>query len=277
MIYRSINRFALALAIAVLLPAVFAASPTLAVYGGHTIANTDGFVVALTHRPSHRGTVVDRAFCTGTLIAPKWVLTAAHCLAHGTQLRDYEIVLGRTRLSAGGGEIIKPVSQYIQPHYRRSGMAGHDVALIELARPAMETPAPIAAAKMHSQWAPGRTLLVHGWGYTCLKETRACQGDDLQGVDMRVRSDRECLRAVGWINRATEICTRTRRVTLEGGDSGGPGVINTPAGPRLVAVTSWGQADFYGRVIVGGWVGYAEVAGTKLATWIRAVIARHSN
>jgi trypsin len=269
---RRVAQFVFALAGTILVAAASAPSPATAIIGGNTTTNP-GYVVALVYRAAnHRGNAADREFCSGTLINRDWILTAAHCLA-GTRLHSYKVVLGRTTLSAGGGEVIPPAAQFIQPHYRRFGIAGHDIALIRLARPASETPAPIAGGRLSGKWAPGRSLLVMGWGYTCAAERRSCEGDHLKSALSRVRSDSACSRATGRINRATEICTRTKGISLGGGDSGGPAVINTAAGPRLVAVSSWGQINRRNRDVVGGWNGYAEVAGTKLATWIRHKMA----
>jgi len=274
MFSRSISKIGLALFTSAILPAVISAGPAYALYGGNSVANSGGFVVALAYRTSvFRGNAADREFCTGALIDAQWVLTAAHCLADGTRTRDYEVVLGRTRLSRASGEVIRPAQQFINPHYRLSGLAGHDVALIRLSRPARETPARIAKPRLASRWAPGHKLMVYGWGYTCLAERKYCQGNDLKAVPSKVRSDRHCVRAVGFLHRPTEMCTKTRRVTLESGDSGGPAVILTSGGARLVAVSSWGQLNHKLNLVVGGWMGYAEVAGTPLADWITRITA----
>ncbi len=77
--------------------------------------------------------------CTGTLIAPAVVLTAAHCVtdANPTQVRIGSVDSGF------GGEVIAIASATVHPDYLSQYSA--DIAVLQLANPAMTAPVAIAA------------------------------------------------------------------------------------------------------------------------------------
>ncbi len=96
------------------------------VVGGMLDAD-DPAVVAIVSRRTDCATFTAEPFCTGTLVAPRVVLTAAHCLERGSAL---EIYVG-TDAGKGGGRFFAVTATRTHPSYDK---ATHefDIALLRL-------------------------------------------------------------------------------------------------------------------------------------------------
>jgi trypsin len=244
---------------ALLLPA-----PAEAVIGGHPadIASW-GFTVALREHKSF--------FCTGSVISPTLVLTAAHCVRN-RGLRKLRVVTGREHLrNSGDGEVLRVADVHRFPNYRKKER--HDLAVVRLRTPTAVPPIPLAtAAEAEALTRPGTKLYVAGYGDTHpLFSVRPRYGRLTAGTEV-VRTNGRCRRAYRHSFRAySMICALGHRFghkpigsTTCFGDSGGPLIGITPDGPRLLGVTSF--AGIVGNIACGAQAKPSVYARVSTAT-----------
>jgi trypsin len=241
--------------------------------------------------------VIDRAFqCTGTLVTPTHVVTAAHCtsvtpsgvvntpLGQPGQLVEVSIGAHRTPSSSllGGyesdGEKHVAKSVTVNPGYAGVFAVNNDVAVIELPTPSSRTPVKIASAGERSLWSPGTMATIAGFGVT---ESGGDQPDVLQEAQVPIVEDAVAAEAYpylvdgvdlvfGGFENRTQVAAGFERGGVDTcqGDSGGPLLVPAPDGQfRLVGDTSYGNG-----CAEPGYPGvYGRVADTTLREWISSV------
>jgi trypsin len=212
--------------------------------GGKADAAGWSFAVALEQKR--------RLICTGSLIAPRQVLTAAHC-AKGGKRKQLSVLAGSPWISRQRrGRRIKVTAVAIDPTYNGRKVA-RDFAVLTLESAPVAVPIALPTVdESKTATRPGRLLRSAGWGSRSAFGLRIAPR--LKATGERVYSARRCDRAYGkslGFQGATMICALGRRIgrthgglpyysTSCQGDSGGPVVANIAAGPRLVGVISGG-------------------------------------
>ncbi|MGW2698663.1 S1 family peptidase [Streptomyces sp. NPDC001340] len=212
-------------------PSTAAASPSPGenvVGGTPTTTDTYPFVMALTTRNGHLN-------CGGTLVAPRKVVTAAHCVS-GRDTRSVRVLGGRTDLHTSAGTERRVTNIWVHPDWGSGPRMSSDVAVLTLADDMPYQPLPYVGSSDTGVYRPGTKARVLGWGRTGEKEPVA---NVLMTAEVPVVSDSDCAKAydesflasdmvcAGYDEGGTDTCS---------GDSGGPLILDG----RLAGMTSWG-------------------------------------
>src|SRR4051794_39313288 len=242
------------------------ASPASAIVGGHnTAAGAYPSVAEITFG--------DAFLCSGTLIAPNWVLTAGHC---GSITGDavatpaawpaplINVRIGNDLIDQGG-EVVPVSRAVVEPSYLAT--SGYDITLLQLSRNSIKAPTKVSGTGDTALWAPGTSEKIVGWGAT---SEGGNLPNHLQEANVPITTDSYCAGAYSDFDATTMVCAGfpDGGVDTCQGDSGGPMFGRTSAGAlKLVGATSFGE----GCARAGKPGVYARVADTALREWIRSV------
>ena len=193
-------------------------------------------------------------FCGGSLIAEKFVLTAAHCLVNTSAseifVGTYHDVIYAYDDTDQNSDVIDVKNIWLDPRYDRESIAsGNDAALLELSRAPINYglpngPQAVALADStfwYSNTDPVDAAFVIGYGS---QTYRGPQSYYLQAAHVHLYTRNECYQKMGNIILAnSNLCASLDGADSCSGDSGGPLIVAHDSRFYHVGIVSFGLAD----------------------------------
>lgn len=208
-------------------------------------------------------------FCSGVLVHPRVVVTAAHC---AESIRRVYLDGRSINLVGAVGEVVPVERVFVHPDYDDTRVPSHDIAVVLLAHAAQTAPVGVAA---QSEVDAEDNVTLVGFGYEHPTEnvgfgTKRKVDVPLTGTTGLTPAEITALEQLHGFDARYEVHAGRKMLGKDScnGDSGGPAyIVGAQMGRKVAAVTS--RAAFSSELRCGDGGLYTRIAPYQ--AWIHAV------
>ncbi len=187
--------------------------------------------------------ILNNSLCTGTLVAPDLVLTAAHCvtpsvLGYSSQSQvtaATSVIVDTTNVYGTSGREISASETIPNPYFDIDNLGDNDIGLVRLSQSVTDR-TPSVINRLHNDAMPGLTTTLIGYGLTD-------PYDDNSAGRLYVLANKSSIACTSDLGSdANLLCyTQSDGTGSCSGDSGGPSFATIGGAQKVVGVTSFGD------------------------------------